>query len=300
VGKLTEVQFDSAMAAYVSSGFEYPSLLISAAPTSTPSSAWALEAVSATSDTTGWLDNGSSVFANERVPVFPAWTPSVNPYSSYPTADDSEPEMFPFEATPPYVSGAESQTPIWAPVYMDSTTQFAPQPFGGSTFAKNLVAKPYQDSSSSPSTVGRTPSPKSKPKSKPRKPTAKRDRVESLKRKAGADSAYPGDVLPSALPKAAEEILVDRFGQHMTAPEGSGPLTSEHIRREAWRICKAEAREMSERRMRLIEHEGGALEREAVRMQQNIAAMRDAISREQNELERAVAMAERMSCSQSP
>lgn len=246
------------------------------------------------------MDSGSSIFTNETVPVFPGWTPSVNPYSSYAAAEDSEPEMFPFEASPPYVSGAESQPSTWVPVYMDSTAHFAAQPFGGSSFAKNLVPKQHQDSSSSPSPIGRTPSPKSKPKSKPRKPTAKRERVESLKRKVGADSAYPGDLPSAALPKAAEEVLLDRFGQHMTAPEGLGPLTSEDIRREAWRICQAEVREMSERRMRLIEHEGGALERETARMQRNITAMREVISREQRELERAVAMAERMSPSPSP
>ncbi|KAK0657041.1 hypothetical protein B0T16DRAFT_400779 [Cercophora newfieldiana] len=80
------------------------------------------------------------------------------------------------------------------------------------------------------------------------------------------------------------------------------PLTntmspSEQIRREAWRICKSEAMEMSQRRMKLLEHEHGALERETQKLQANIGQLRDAITEETKQLEVALAKAERLSAS---
>lgn len=51
---------------------------------------------------------------------------------------------------------------------------------------------------------------------------------------------------------------------------------------------------MSERRMKLLEHEGGALERETARLQISVSAMRDAVGREHAELWRAVEMAEKL------
>ncbi|KAJ4297404.1 hypothetical protein N0V88_004325 [Collariella sp. IMI 366227] len=54
-------------------------------------------------------------------------------------------------------------------------------------------------------------------------------------------------------------------------------VASEQIRREAWERCRAEAHEMLQRRMQLVDHERGALEREAQRLQENLgrAARRD-------------------------
>ncbi|KAK4249483.1 hypothetical protein C7999DRAFT_39461 [Corynascus novoguineensis] len=53
-------------------------------------------------------------------------------------------------------------------------------------------------------------------------------------------------------------------------------VASEQIRREAWGRCKAEAAEMEQRRMMLLDHERGALEREARRLQVNLGLMREA------------------------
>ncbi|KAH6619418.1 hypothetical protein B0J18DRAFT_481889 [Chaetomium sp. MPI-SDFR-AT-0129] len=56
-------------------------------------------------------------------------------------------------------------------------------------------------------------------------------------------------------------------------------VASEQIRREAWDRCKAEAHEMSQRRMMLLDHERGALDREAQLLQVNLGKMREAVKR---------------------
>ncbi|KAK4156621.1 hypothetical protein C8A00DRAFT_30474 [Chaetomidium leptoderma] len=58
-------------------------------------------------------------------------------------------------------------------------------------------------------------------------------------------------------------------------------VASEQIKREAWERCKAEAFEMSQRRMMLLNHEHGALEREAQRLQVNLGLMREAVARDE-------------------
>lgn len=70
-------------------------------------------------------------------------------------------------------------------------------------------------------------------------------------------------------------------------------VASEQIRREAWERCKAEAFEMSQRRMMLQDHEHGALERETQRLQVNLGLMREAAKREQADLEEDEARARR-------
>ena len=60
-------------------------------------------------------------------------------------------------------------------------------------------------------------------------------------------------------------------------------VASEQIRREVWGRCKAEALEMSQRRMMLQDHEHGALERETQRLQVNLGLMREAARRDQAE-----------------
>ncbi|EAQ92954.1 predicted protein [Chaetomium globosum CBS 148.51] len=70
-------------------------------------------------------------------------------------------------------------------------------------------------------------------------------------------------------------------------------VASEQIRREAWERCKAEANEMLQRRMMLMDHEHGALERETQRLQVNLSLMREAARREQAEEEEQVAKAGR-------
>jgi len=70
-------------------------------------------------------------------------------------------------------------------------------------------------------------------------------------------------------------------------------VASEQIRREAWERCKAEAFEMSQRRMMLMDHEHGALERETQRLQVNLSLMREAAKREQAGLDEEEARAGR-------
>ena len=51
-------------------------------------------------------------------------------------------------------------------------------------------------------------------------------------------------------------------------------VAAERIRREAWDRCRAEASEMAQRRMLLLDHEQGALERETERLQASLGRMR--------------------------
>lgn len=85
----------------------------------------------------------------------------------------------------------------------------------------------------------------------------------------------------------------------MTLPELSHPkevhrIASEHISREAWRICKSEAVEMAQRRVQLLQHDSKALERETQQLHQNIELMRQATSLEQSNLQDALRRAERL------
>jgi hypothetical protein len=81
-------------------------------------------------------------------------------------------------------------------------------------------------------------------------------------------------------------------------PPGVDPrVAAEQIKQEAWQRSKAEAIEMSQRRLMLLDHERGALERETQRLQVNIGSMREAIARQQAGLEDAVARAERLASS---
>lgn len=54
---------------------------------------------------------------------------------------------------------------------------------------------------------------------------------------------------------------------------------------------------MSQRRMKLLEHEHGALERETQKLQANIGQLREAITHETRQLEVALEKAERLSSS---
>ncbi|KAK0748364.1 hypothetical protein B0T21DRAFT_324011 [Apiosordaria backusii] len=69
---------------------------------------------------------------------------------------------------------------------------------------------------------------------------------------------------------------------------------SAKMQREAWERCKTEAIVMSQRRLLLLDHERGALERETQKLQDNLALMREAAAREHGELKEAVRRAERL------
>jgi len=125
------------------------------------------------------------------------------------------------------------------------------------------------------------------------------EKSSSSKRKASKSHAATSTAANiTTTERDYEAQLLARFG-HMMSPLGKTPnLTpSEQIRREAWRICKSEAAEMSQRRMKLLEHEHGALERETQKLQANIGQLREAITQETRQLEVALQKAERLSSS---
>lgn len=121
---------------------------------------------------------------------------------------------------------------------------------------------------------------------------------QSSKRKPSVSTSKPPKLNSAAAEQYYQAQLTARFGPKLSAMSaGNSPVTTDQIRREAWRICKAEALEMSQRRMKLLEHEHGALERETEQLQVNIRIMREAVEREHLGLEDAVSRAERMSSS---
>jgi hypothetical protein len=69
--------------------------------------------------------------------------------------------------------------------------------------------------------------------------------------------------------------------------------TAEQVRREAWRVCKAEAIEQSQRRLAL-EKGRAVIERESRETQANLALIREATLKSYLELEETVARAEKL------
>ncbi|KAK4210316.1 hypothetical protein QBC37DRAFT_36139 [Rhypophila decipiens] len=82
-------------------------------------------------------------------------------------------------------------------------------------------------------------------------------------------------------------------------PQEVHRIASEHISREAWRICKAEAIEMEQRRVQLLQNGSGTLEREMLQQRHDLGLIRQGVLREQGVLEDALKRAERLGKSQA-
>ncbi|KAK0734533.1 hypothetical protein B0T26DRAFT_75117 [Lasiosphaeria miniovina] len=136
------------------------------------------------------------------------------------------------------------------------------------------------------------PSNTTKPK---RAHKAKAKSVSASKSDARSKRAA-GSSISSSHPQQQSGSSSKRKSQSPPLTPGGTPAaaaaSAEQIRKEAWRICKAEALEMSQRRIMLIEHERGALERETQKLQVNIGRMREAVNREEANLRDAVLKAE--------
>ncbi|KAK1757884.1 hypothetical protein QBC47DRAFT_459325 [Echria macrotheca] len=301
---------------YSSVGHPYPSGLSYAdIPTSAPGSSWAYDGLSAHSEpalsSAGWMSSYRTAMpisagdASRLVGGVYGWDALQSYPNNYPATDDSETvssNPFSTDGAMLDVSSTTTQTTTYG---MD----YASQSSGSSTAGPPtfLTTPPptlayNTPSASSPPGGRRIPqrvksNPRMRVKREPASSSASSSSSSSRKRKqeskqkqTQSQSLYPGD-LPMA-----EQTLIARYANRIPS-SAVARMTPEHIRREAWRICEAEAREMSERRVMLLEHEGGALERETAKLQISVSAMREAVAREQRELERAVEMAERLSSS---
>ena len=237
---------------------------------------------SSSTDATSWSSQATN------------WTPSVNPSSthSYPSMTLSSAG---YSTSGPYQmpTSAYSQS-------MATATNVAgfPPPITRMAYPSTSSPSDYEPSDGGSSSSKHKSSSKSGPKrSEPKRRTTKKDvPSSSTRRKSGKSSAI---TTPTH-----EQIVYDTQLLAQIGPIPSNPLTggcvpgsyfptAEQIGREAWRVCKSEALEMSNRR-KLLEHQRTVLERETENLQFKVGLMREAISKEQRELEEAVTRAERL------
>ncbi|KAL2193721.1 hypothetical protein P885DRAFT_71928 [Corynascus similis CBS 632.67] len=216
------------------------------------------------------------------IPEFPtdtfthnAWSPSGQPLPS------------PLSEAPPYIW---AQSPAG-----DSPLESERRNSTASQIARSSTNSPVATISNQPFT---TPALKPKDHQSSRK-TTKRSAAAAAAGAASADPVFhsrPKHMLkrhksdtPSiaSIASISTSISVGSAASASTAtthttlggvlPANVDPrIASEQIKREAWGRCKAEAAEMEQRRMMLLDHERGALEREARRLQVNLGLMREA------------------------
>ncbi|KAK4195893.1 hypothetical protein QBC40DRAFT_343123 [Triangularia verruculosa] len=140
--------------------------------------------------------------------------------------------------------------------------------------------------------VATVPAPKAKPKAKGKgkaavsKPSKRSPESSSKSRtSSGTKRKSPAPSGDNAKPPPFLGIF---------PPDVDPREASAKIQREAWERCKTEVLVMSQRRLLLLDHERGALERETQKLQDNLALMREAAAREHGQLQKAVRKAEKL------
>ncbi|KAK4167114.1 hypothetical protein QBC43DRAFT_286032 [Cladorrhinum sp. PSN259] len=93
-------------------------------------------------------------------------------------------------------------------------------------------------------------------------------------------------------PSPASKAATPHIG--IFPPNVDPKKASEKMQREAWEKAKMEALAMSQRRLMLLDHERGALDRETQKLQVNIGLMRESVARQHSELQEAISKAERL------
>ncbi|KAK4454542.1 hypothetical protein QBC34DRAFT_391985 [Podospora aff. communis PSN243] len=308
----------AALPSWTSTTYQYPSIMTSG-PTGEYDNSWAYTSTSeqdpslfcSSSETTNW--SAYDGLSN-------AWTPSVNPSSASTYSTMTQPMSSTGFSSSNSNWGLSDQASLSA--YSEPASYDNRPPISRSVSADHSNAGNYSDyrtdyyspstarvSSTAPASPGEylgsdAASTASQSKSRasvqptPKKSSKATSDKSSSKRKS---ASKPNTAITPKLSSAERDYeaqLLARFG-HMMTPLGknSAISPSEQIRREAWRICKSEAQEMSQRRMKLLEHEHGALERETLKLQANIGQLREAITQETRQLELALEKAERLSAS---
>ncbi|KAK3329854.1 hypothetical protein B0H66DRAFT_39561 [Apodospora peruviana] len=205
--------------------------------------------------------------------------------ASYPKApwDTSDQPLYsPFSEVPPLIEqprGLSVNNVGLNPSYFPGeSTYFKAEP------GSPVSPSPISSSSPSATTTTTTATSSSKGKGK-------------SKSKASSDSSKSSAPARSRTSSTTSSKRKLPSQMNLPLPQEVHRIASEHISREAWRICKAEAVEMAQRRVKLLEHESGALERDTQQLQHNIELMRQVMARSQVGLEDAVRRAERLAAS---
>ncbi|KAK0663908.1 hypothetical protein QBC41DRAFT_329101 [Cercophora samala] len=153
------------------------------------------------------------------------------------------------------------------------------------------------DARDSSSPVASTTAPVSKPKTKGKgkstvsKPSKKTAETSKARASSGTKRKSPA---PSTKSNSSENSKPPPPFLGIFPPDVDPREASAKMQREAWERCKNEAMVMSQRRLLLLDHERGALERETQKLQDNLALMREAAAREHGQLKEAVRKAERL------
>ncbi|GAB1310722.1 hypothetical protein MFIFM68171_00932 [Madurella fahalii] len=243
-----------------------------------------------TSNEMGWTDNGA------------LWDPSAT----------ASPSLEPYPPIWPISPGGPPSNDAWSPSNqpLPSPLSEIPSPIlTGTASAENGLASfgsaipssqrpaDMRRPSSSFDAGARLPAPDHPSKVKGRG-SGKDSRAASSKKPARPEpKPRPRGHARHKSDSASANPSGDRPGTRLggVLPHGIDPrAASERIRREAWERCRTEVMEMSQRRLMLLDHERGALERETQRLQANIGLMRETIARQQAGLEDAVTRAERL------
>lgn len=304
----------AAFASWTSTSYQYPSIMTSG-PDGDYNSSWGYSSTS--EDDPSMLCPSSEATTWSSYEPTTTWAPSVNPSSasSYSTI------THPVSST-----GFSSSNNTWGPsdqaslsAYSEPTTYGERPSLSRSVSADNSTnymgygtdyspstarisstapASPAEYLASDTVSIGSQSKNRNSTKTGPKKSAKSTSEKSSSSKRKASKSATSVAANITTTERDSEAQLLARFG-HMMSPLGKTPnLTpSEQIRREAWRICKSEAAEMSQRRMKLLEHEHGALERETQKLQANIGQLREAITHETRQLEVALEKAERLSSS---
>jgi len=294
----------SVYGSWTTTGYQYPSVMTSG-PSVDLNNTWSYTSpddddismfCSSSTDATSWSSQATN------------WTPSVNPSSthSYPSMalsstgySTSGPYQMPLSAysqpmAPATTNVAGFPPPITRMAYPSTSSPSDYEPSdGGSSSSKH-----HKSSSSNKSAAKR---------SEPKRKTTKKD-VPSNSSSSGSSTRRKSGKSSAIVTPTHEQIMYDAQLLAQIGPIPSHPLaggagggvvqgsyfpTAEQIGREAWRVCKSEALEMSNRR-KLLEHQRTVLEQETENLQFKVGLMREAISKEQRELEEAVTRAERL------
>ncbi|KAK3335829.1 hypothetical protein B0T19DRAFT_471016 [Cercophora scortea] len=279
-------------------------------------------------DDTAWLPYGQMPTTTNDYFGMPSHITPVGAASVFPeTAWDAndQPLFSPYSEVPPSILGNT--------VKRSGSVEDG---FGGSLDGTSLDAIPLWNDMSGPTSPS-APEPsakskgksKSKPKSKSASTSTKTASKADSRSRAGASvisnhSSSSSTKGQSSTNKRKSNQSSDQAPPPSPAAELVSQIhrvASEKIGREAWRICKAEAREMAQRRGQLLEHESGALERETrqlqlnvnmlretasrqklqtQQLQANVGGLRDSVSRQQMDLEDAVRRAELLASGSFP
>ncbi|KAM7200174.1 hypothetical protein V8F20_005392 [Naviculisporaceae sp. PSN 640] len=196
---------------------------------------------------------------------------------------NDQPMFSPYSEVPPQIGGLANSTnmaisPMHHPQHPYSSAQI-PQ----STTASLSASPPNPTAVSSSTKSSKSSKSKSSPKTSNATTSSKSKSTTSSsnKRKASSGSG-------SSSSKQTREL------NKMHLPQEVHRIASEHISREAWRICKAEAIEMEQRRVQLLQNGSGKLEREMLEQRQHLNMIRQGVMREQGVLEDALRRAERL------